>query len=519
MCSGVLLREFYPDLSSPEYVTPFAIFHQRYATNTLPAWHRAQPGRTLAHNGEINTVWGNRARMAAREATLPVECKPVLTEGGTDSTSLDEAIELISQNGRSVAEAVRMLLPPPSNQRPGSPFLRYHMDSAEPWDGPAAISFSDGRVVGAALDRNGLRPCRFAITSEGLIVAGSEAGLVDLDPEHVVHSGRLGPGQMLLVDLEAKKILEDSELWDVFDAEEGYAKESEDSTLHGVPGGIQLTRDDIVGKQRGFGYTREDVRMILEPMAKDGKDAVWSMGDDTPLAFLAKAPRPVYAYFRQRFAQVTNPAIDPIREACVVSLHTRLGPWPHFLDKDAPLPGLSLASPFLQLGQVEALRRGEYPHAIDLAFAELSCTFGNAGSLEGALDDLSSRAIEIVRKGARVLLLSDRLASRDELPVPMAMATGAIHEGLVAAGLRTLAGLAVEAGDCRDIHHAAVLIGYGAGAVCPWLALETARLSVAPEEADLAETRMLTGFRRRPRESDVQDGNFCCGQLSRRAPF
>ncbi len=491
MCSGALLPEFYPDLSSPEYVTPFAIFHQRYATNTLPTWHRAQPGRALAHNGEINTVWGNRARMTARDSTLPVECKPILSDGGTDSTSLDEAVELISRNGRTCAEAVRMLLPPATSEGLHSPFLRYHMDCAEPWDGPAAISFSDGRVVGAALDRNGLRPCRFAITAKGLVVAGSEAGLVDLDPEEVVHSGRLGPGQMLLVDLEARKIYEDAELWEFFDASAGYSRLVEDMPLVPVTRQSEASATEIEAKQKSFGYTREDVRMILQPMAKDGKDAVWSMGDDTPLAFLARTPRPVYAYFRQRFAQVTNPAIDPLREACVVSLHTRLGPWPHLLDKNAPLPGLSLASPFLQLGQMEALRRGDYPHASELTLAELGCVFETGASLEEALEQISFQAIELVRRGARILLLTDRMASVDRIPVPMAMATGAIHQALVAAGLRTLAGLAVEAGDCRDIHHAAVLIGYGAGVVCPWLALETARLSGAPSEADASEAKML----------------------------
>lgn len=491
MCSGTLLPEFYPDLSSPEYVTPFAIFHQRYATNTLPAWHRAQPGRAIAHNGEINTVWGNRARMAARDSTLPVECKPVLTKGGTDSTSLDEAIELISRNGRTCAEAVRMLLPPAASERPGSRFLRYHMDCAEPWDGPAAISFSDGRVVGAALDRNGLRPCRFAITASGLVVAGSEAGLVDLDPDEVVHSGRLGPGQMLLVDLEAKKIYEDAELWRLFDAGAEYSQGLEDAPLLPVGRRSESLKAEIEAKQKGFGYTREDVRMILQPMAKEGKDAVWSMGDDTPLAFLARTPRPVYAYFRQRFAQVTNPAIDPLREACVVSLHTRLGPWPHLLDKNAPLPGLSLASPFLGLGQTEALRCGTYSHAADLSFAELGCLFQSNVSLEQALENLCWQAIELVRRGARILLLSDRLASPEHIPIPMAMATGAVHQALVASGLRTLTGLAVEAGDCRDIHHAAVLIGYGAGVVCPWLALETARISASPEETEAGEEKML----------------------------
>lgn len=491
MVAGSFLAKFFPDLASEDFVTPFAIFHQRYATNTLPTWHRAQPGRKLGHNGEINTVWGNRARMASRDSTLPVECKPVLTQGGTDSTSLDEAIELLSQNGRTIAEAVRMLLPPASEGHRPSLFLRYSTDCSEPWDGPAALAFSDGKVVGAALDRNGLRPCRFAVTKDGLVVAGSEIGLVDLDPEEVIHSGRLGPGEMMLVDLESHKIYENEALLQLFDEGATYAKLVEDTPL--VPASIApIETSALSAAHRGFGYTREDVKMILQPMAAEGKDAVWSMGDDTPLAFLARAPRPVYAYFRQRFAQVTNPAIDPLREACVVSLHTRLGPWPHLLDKTIPLAGVSMASPFLSLGQVEALRRQQHPHAKSLTLTELPCVFAPESTLIKALDDLSMQAIELVRNGTRILLLSDRSASPERLPVPMAMATGAIHQALVAAGLRTLTGIAVEAGDCRDIHHAAVLIGYGAGAVCPWLALETA-LKVAPAgtDAETYEKKML----------------------------
>jgi glutamate synthase (ferredoxin) len=491
MCTGTFLPDFFPDLASDDYVTPFAIFHQRYATNTSPTWHRVQPGRKLGHNGEINTVWGNRARMAARDSTLPAECKPVLTEGGTDSTSLDEAIELLSQNGRSLAEAIRMLLPPATDRSHTSSFLRYHTDCAEPWDGPAAIAFSDGQVVGAVLDRNGLRPCRFAITGSGLVVAGSEAGLVDLDPYEVIHSGRLGPGQMLVVDLVNHRIYEDGALMELFNAGTTYAELIEDTPL------VSVSTEDIdavelITAQRGFGYTREDVKMILQPMAVEGKDAVWSMGDDAPLAFLARSSRPIYAYFRQRFSQVTNPPIDSLREACVVSLHTRLGPWPHLLDKDAPLPGISLPSPFLSLGHVEALRRGEYPHKAELKLAELSAVFAVEKTLERGLDELCMRAIELVRNGARIVLLTDRGASAEMLPIPMAMATGAVHQALVDAGLRTLAGLAVEAGDCRDIHHAAVLNGYGAGAVCPWLALETGRsLAPAGMDAVAAEQKML----------------------------
>ncbi len=492
MCAGRLLAQFYPDLAAPGFITPFAIFHQRYATNTLPAWHRAQPGRTMAHNGEINTVWGNRARMVARDSTLPPECKPVLTDGGTDSNSLDEAVELISRNGRTIAEAVRMLLPPATEGHQGSQFLRYHADCAEPWDGPAAIAFSDGRIVGAALDRNGLRPCRFAITRGGLVVAGSEAGLVDLDPEEVTHSGRLGPGQMLVVDLLEHWVYEDEALLELFDAGATYAKLVEETRLAPVTIPSLPESAALAAMQRGFGYTREDLKMILQPMAVDGKDAVWSMGDDTPLAFLARSPRPVYAYFRQRFAQVTNPAIDPLREACVVSLHTLLGPWAHLLDKNALLPGLSLASPFLSLGQVEALRRGEFPHPSELPMAELSCVFKPEDTLAGALDAISAQSVKLIRDGAKILLLTDRHASATSLPIPMAMAIGAVNLALVAAGLRTKAGLVVEAGDCRDIHHAAVLIGYGAGAVCPWLMLETGMgLAPAGTDAHAAEKKML----------------------------
>jgi glutamate synthase (ferredoxin) len=486
MCLGRLLPEFYPDLKSAAYVTNFAVFHQRYATNTLPAWHRAQPGRKLGHNGEINTVWGNRERMTARDSTLPVECKPILTKDGTDSTSLDETIELLSQNGRTLAESVRMLLPPANVSRE-HPFLKYHNDVAEPWDGPAAIAFSDGIVVGAALDRNGLRPCRYAITSEGIVVAGSEAGLVDLDPGTLIESGRLGPGQMLGVDMAEQKIYHNDDMLDEFDVRATYATLAEDTPL--VPIAVAASDVDLAGQQRGFGYTKEDVNMVLKPMAGTGKDAVWSMGDDTPLAFLARSPRPLYAFFRQRFAQVTNPPIDSLRESIVVSLHTRLGPWPHMLDKHAPLPGISLASPFLSLGHMAALRAGAYPHADTLRLDEVPCLYAPARNLKEAIEDLCSRVVETVRNGARLLLLTDRGASATAIPIPMAMATGAVHQALVAAGLRTLCGIAVEAGDCRDIHHAAVLIGYGAGVVCPWLALESAR-TLQPEGID-GEKMML----------------------------
>ena len=398
MCAGRLLAEFYPDLADPAYVTSFAIFHQRYATNVAPSWDRAQPLRTLAHNGEINTVWGNRARMDARAATIPAECHPILTPGGSDSTSLDEVVELLARNGRSVAEAVRMLLPPAGRQKE-SAFLHYHADCVEPWDGPAALAFSDGHLVGVALDRNGLRPCRYFLTDDALVVAGSEAGLVDLDPEKIIHSGRLGPGEMLVADLDAHQLLEDAQLLKEFDRFTSYGKLVEDTPLE--PAAFTAPVEDLTQLQQAFGYTREDVRMVLAPMASDGKDAVWSMGDDTPLAPLAHAPRPVYAFFRQRFAQVTNPAIDPVRESIVIELHTRLGPWPHLLDTTRRIPGLSLESPFLSLGQMHALRHRAHALADEMPLAVLDAVFAPTCNLRRAIDDLCTRAVETGARGRR----------------------------------------------------------------------------------------------------------------------
>ncbi|WP_082661741.1 glutamate synthase large subunit [Terracidiphilus gabretensis] len=488
LCAGRLLKEFYPDLADREFKTPIALFHQRYATNVLPSWDRAQPFRTIAHNGEINTIWGNRARMEARAATLPLDLYPVLSEGGSDSTSLDEIVELLANNGRTVGEAARMLLPP-ANPAYNSAFLQYSGDCIEPWDGPAALAFTDGRQVGAILDRNGLRPCRFAVDDTGLVVAGSEVGLVDMDPEHIVHSGRLGPGQMIVADLDFNRFFENDEILNIYDQKRQY----EDLIQQDVPltdavgAPAPLAAAELNRLQRGFGYTREDVRMVLAPMATEGKDAVWSMGDDTAIAPLARAPRPLYAFFRQRFAQVTNPPIDPLREAVVLKMHTRLGPWPHIFELREPLPGLSLNSPLLTLGQMHALMEGDHAQAGNMQHAILHCTWTPDTSLEVAVDILAARAVELVGAGAALLMLTDRNASPDALPIPMALATGAVHHALIRAGVRAEVGLAVEAGDCREIHHLAVLLGMGAGAVCPWLALETAR----DLDAEKGETNLI----------------------------
>jgi glutamate synthase (NADPH/NADH) large chain len=483
MCLGRALHQFYPDLAAPEYTTTFAVFHQRYATNVLPSWDRAQPLRMIAHNGEINTIWGNRAHMEARRATLPAECEPFLTPEASDSMSLDEVAEVLSRHDRNVAESIRILLPA-AGEREESAFHRYHSDCMEPWDGPSALVFTDGRLLGAVVDRNGLRPCRYVLRGDGLMVAGSEFGLADVPSEAIVRSGRLGPGQMLLLDLESGKLLEGCELDHYFDAVAPYATLIDDVPLTEADESVPLLEAaELLRLQLGFGYSREEVKMMISPMALEGKEAVWSMGDDTPLAPLARTPRPFYNYFRQRFAQVTNPPIDPLRESCVFSLRTRLGPWPHLLDKHAPLPGLVLQSPFLSLGQMAALRTQRYPLLSELPASIVDCTYSHGSGLEEALEHISAAAVRLVREGARILVLSDRQSGEERLPVPMALVTGSVHHALVKSGLRTKVGLAVEAGDCRDVHHAAVLIGYGAGAVCPWLMLQTAR-TLAGDESE-----------------------------------
>ncbi len=309
----------------------------------------------------------------------------------SDSMSLDEVAELLCNYDRNIAEAVRMMLPPAVGIKE-SAFHRYHADIMEPWDGPSALVFTDGRLVGAALDRNGLRPCRFVITDSGLVVAGSEVGLADVDTDTIIRSGRLGPGQMILLDLERSRLIEGEELDRYFDDLAPFSELIDDVLLEPSATPVStLEKDELMRLQRGFGYTREEVKMVVAPMALESKEAVWSMGDDTPIAALARTPRPLYGFFRQRFAQVTNPPIDSLRESCVVSLRTRLGPWPHLLDKHAPVPGLALPSPFLSLGQMAALHEGTYPlreqvsaRALELHFRRRRHAQAGSARLAGA---------------------------------------------------------------------------------------------------------------------------------------
>jgi glutamate synthase (NADPH/NADH) large chain/glutamate synthase (ferredoxin) len=482
LLGGADLPEFYDDLRDPEFETALAVFHQRYSTNTTANWPLAQPFRLLAHNGEINTLWGNRNAMRAREAGIPARLTPVIWQEGSDSASLDNALELLvrSGGGRDPVHALMMLVPEAWERLPDlepelKQFYEFHAGVMEPWDGPAALAFSDGRFVGSALDRNGLRPCRYKVTRDGLVVAGSEVGVADLDPADVVESGRLGPGEILVVDTERGSILRSA------DAKREVARRAPYGdwvrrSIRDLPAGTAepaVAADDLVVRQRAFGWSFEDVRFVLEPMAGGGQEAIWSMGDDTPIPPLSRLPRSLYDYLRQRFAQVTNPAIDPLRETLVMSLTMHLGRRGSLLSLGPEGRALiRVAHPVLLDSEFAALRADEEVRAVTLD-AVWEAARG-PGELLRALDRLCRAAAAAVRGGAAILVLSDRATDRSFAPIPMLLATGGVHQHLLRSRLRIRAAIVAEAGDAWDPHHVAALFGYGAEAVHPWLALESA---------------------------------------------
>jgi glutamate synthase (NADPH/NADH) large chain/glutamate synthase (ferredoxin) len=488
---GTELPGFYADLRSPLFETAITVFHQRYSTNTLPSWPLAQPFRLLAHNGEINTLWGNRNAMRAREPALAAPAwerdvellKPVIWAEGSDSASLDNVLELLVRSGRDPVHALMMLLPEAWERIPDMhPALRgfyeYHAGLMEPWDGPAALAFTDGVIAGSALDRNGLRPCRYKVTRENVVVAASEVGVVDLDPAEVVESGRLGPGELLVVDTLRNVVLRSGEAKLEVAHRSPYRRWTA-RLVRQLPAdvaalGPALPPDELTAREHAFGYSHEDLRYVLTPMGAAGQDAIWSMGDDTPIAPLSTKPQSVYAYLRQRFAQVTNPAIDPLREARVMSLVMYLGRRGSLL---AQRPGgrtlLRLEHPVLLAEEMAALRRAGGAELVTL-HAVWEAAAGPT-ELARALETLSDDAVTAVRRGATILVISDRNADRTRAPMPMALAVGAVHQRLVQARQRIRVGLVAEAGDAWDVHHIAALFGYGAEAVHPWLALQCVR--------------------------------------------
>ena len=487
--TGGQLGEFYPDLHDPAFESAIAVFHERYATNTLPRWELAQPFRMLGHNGEINTLWGNRNAMAMRAGLLESSqfgakgdrVREPIRPRGSDSASLDNALELLVRAGRSPVHAAMMLVPQAWEKYPDvepavKAFYEYHQCVIEPWDGPAALAYSDGVQVAVSLDRNGLRPCRYKIRADGMVVAGSEVGIVDFDPRDVVESGKLGPGGVLLVDTAGRRIVRNLAAKREVATRRPYARWIQQymatlATQDGVEPLIKPS-EQLRPLQLAFGYGHEDLRLILEPMATSGAEVVWSMGDDTPLAVLSHTTPPLYDFLRQRFAQVTNPPIDSLRESMVMSLRMHLGQRGSPLEEKATYARmLRVEHPVLLSDEMEQLRRfpGFKAVTLDATWPARS----RPEALEAALDGLCRRAEAAAQKGARLLVISDRKASGERVPIPALLALGAVRQHLVRTCLRAKVGIVVEAGDVVEQHHVAALVGYGAEAVHPWLALET----------------------------------------------
>ncbi|HUS60710.1 MAG TPA: glutamate synthase central domain-containing protein, partial [Acidimicrobiales bacterium] len=512
------LRRFYADLDDDRFTAPFAIFHQRFSTNTLPTWERAQPFRMLCHNGEINAIAGNANRMRARSelgtqaAGLGPEelFHPVLDNNDSDSGQIDAAVELLVRGGRDIRHAVAMLVPEAwEGARDLDPavrgFFRYHACLVEPWDGPAGLVFTDGLGVGAALDRNGLRPLRYAICDDGLIAVCSEAGAIDVHGRGQVKRGRLGPGEMLFVD-PSRGLLLDQECKERVAAAAPYARWAAEGLVPmtaGRPIEEPPTPDDLERRQAAHGYTVEELRMVLKPMAQDAKEPVFSMGDDAPLPHLAERVRPVYHFLRQQFAQVTNPPIDHLRERLVMSLRTLLGPRRPLLTEGAQAARLlALETYFLYPSAVALLSD---PAAHPFPTARLAASFDvneGASGLRAAINKLCDEAEALVAAGTGIIVIDDGTLTPQRAPVPALLATGAVHQRLVAAGCRENTSLVVQADDARDTHAMACLLGFGADAVCPRLALET-----VAAEADASDDSELVGPEAQDRlQSSLEDG-------------
>jgi glutamate synthase domain-containing protein 2/glutamate synthase domain-containing protein 1/glutamate synthase domain-containing protein 3 len=483
LMAGTRLADFYLDLLDESCESRLAVFHQRYSTNTMPDWRLAQPFRLLAHNGEINTITGNRAWMRAREAELEPELRGVVWPEGSDSASLDNALELLVQRGWEVSEALMSLVPDAWEGRgdiaaPVRDFYRYQSIRFEPWDGPAALAFSDGVVVGAALDRNGLRPLRWQRTRDGLVVAASEAGVVPMAPADVVERGRLGPGQMLLVDTRDGSVLRDADAKERAAARHDYGLLADRALVPVERRHIEVDApEDLAAQQVLHGWGSEDVKIVVTAMAESGAEPVYSMGDDIPIAPLGRTPRRVYGYLRQRFAQVTNPAIDPLREKAVMSLRVLLGARHGTLEPEGGAdrelrrshhPAIPGSSKLLEL-ESPVLGAAELARALEQATV-LDATYAPGESLRGALMRLCTEAGETTG----IIALSDRRAGPQRIAVPMALAVGAVHESLLKSGERMAKDLVAIAGDVVDVHDVACLITIGASAVHPYLALATA---------------------------------------------
>ncbi len=510
---GLLLADqvgrYYRDLADTRTVSALALVHQRFSTNTFPAWPLAHPYRMIAHNGEINTVKGNFNWLRAREgmmqsAVLGDDLKklyPIVYEGQSDTATFDNCLELLVNAGYSLAHAMMMMIPEAWEQHTQMDesrraFYEYHAAMMEPWDGPAAVAFTDGRQIGATLDRNGLRPARYLITDDDMVIMASEAGTLSVPENRIVKKWRLQPGKMFLIDLEQGRIIDDAEIKRQLANSRPYRQWIERLRIKletlAAPATPGLDKTDssvsLLDRQQAFGWTQEDYKFILEPMATTGEEVIGSMGNDAPLAVLSNRPKPFYNYFRQMFAQVTNPPIDPIREQMVMSLVSFIGPKPNLLDINNVNPPLRLevAQPVLDFAAMAQIRDVEQVTGHKFRSYELDITYPaawGAQGIEARVAALCARAVDAVQSGFNILIVSDRLVDSERVAIPALLATSAVHQHLIRAGLRTNTGLIVESGSVREVHHFALLGGYGAEAIHPYLALQSLRQMDKPDYA------------------------------------
>ena len=502
------LEEFFLDLSEPLVESSFALVHSRFSTNTFPSWPLAHPYRYIAHNGEINTVKGNRNWMSARESLLesdliPGDLKrlfPIVNNSGSDSASFDEVLELLYLGGRSLPHSILMMIPEAWENHTTMPqelknFYAFHSALMEPWDGPACVTFTDGKQVGAVLDRNGLRPSRFWVTKDGLVVLSSEVGVLDFLPENIIRKGRLQPGRMFLVDIDAGRIIEDDEIKSTLAASAPYG-----DWLHG--GLVRLSdlpsrehivypHSSVVRRQRAFGYTEEELRIIITPMARNGAEPLGSMGTDTPIAALSDKPRLLFDYFAQLFAQVTNPPLDAIREELVTSLGGSIGPEHNLLDPGpASCRQISIQFPVIDNDELAKIIHvnadGDQPGLAAYVVKGLFKIAGGGKSLVARIEEIRKEVSKAIEDGARIIVLSDRDGDAENAPIPSLLLTSAVHHHLIREKTRTKVGLVVESGEVREVHHVALLVGFGAAAVNPYLAMESAE--------DLVRQGVITGI-------------------------
>jgi glutamate synthase (NADPH) large chain len=492
MLTADQIAPMFPDLVDPEMESALALVHQRFSTNTFPSWPLAHPYRLIAHNGEINTLRGNINWMRAREGLLRsdvlgddlAKVLPIIREGGSDTATFDNVLEFLVMSGRSLPHAVLMMIPEPwgnhetmSDDRKA--FYEYHSSLMEPWDGPASIAFTDGTVIGAVLDRNGLRPSRYYVTTDDLVVMASEVGVLDIPPERVRLKERLHPGKIFLVDTAQGRIVDDEEIKRELAAEQPYHEWLHEHLvdIEDLPEAPYLPEPDhatVVRRQQAFGYTHEDLRIILAPMAKDAEEPIGSMGTDTALAVLSNRPRLLYDYFKQLFAQVTNPPLDAIREELVTSMESTIGPEGNLLDpRPESCRQIKIKYPVISNEEVAKLRHIDRDGFKTLTLPMLYDPADDGPGLERAMDDLCRRASDAVKAGYTIIILSDRGVSEALAPIPSLLATAGVHHHLVREGTRTRCALVLESGDAREVHHCALLLGYGAGVVNPYLAFET----------------------------------------------